>query len=389
MKTNFLIIAVCALTLSLTNASAQETKIRFFGQPEITNTTSSETNRFGGVSPLGKYIKKDTTYQSKTNFNNGNFVLFVTSQLSERISVLSEASFNNAGKTFNFEVQRLLLRYYVKDYFSIRVGKMFTPIGYWNNQFTLGLVLQPTIQRPSAIRPISEGGALQYRDTGIQFEGENISSARAFYRVMIGNGIGYFGSNDKPDNHVAVTGQIGAEPVDGLKIIGSAQFDRIEKGKSNPNGTIASLPNDGNLNLFVASVAYMNPEKKPELIAELLTQTSNFDNTGKTNSHSYYIYGGFKVTEKFTPYVLFNSTQAGKSTTEADPYFAPLPVKINQLNFGVRYKFNSNLVCKFEYEVNGTKTFYQDIKSGTVKLDDGFTSTTNTNKVRVQIAFAF
>jgi len=389
MKKIFLTIAACALMLSITDVFAQETKIRFFGQPEISQTSSNEKNYFGGVSPAGKYIKKDTTYHSKTNFNNGNFVLFVTSQLSERASVLSEVSFNNSGKTFNFEVQRLMLRYYVKDYFSIRFGKMFTPIGYWNNQFTLGLVLQPTIQRPSAIRPISEGGVLQYRDTGIQLEGDNISPARAFYRVMIGNGIGYYGSNDKGDNHIAVTGQLGAEPVDGLKISGSAMFDRIEKGKSNPNGSIAALPNNGNLNLFVASVAYMNPEKKPELIAELLTQTSKFDNIGSRSSHSYYIYGGYKVTDKITPYALLNYVQAGKSTTESDPYFAPLPVKGTQFNLGVRYKFSSNLICKFEYEVNSTKLFYQDITVGSVKLDDAFTNTTNTNKVRVQLAFAF
>ncbi|HZX74492.1 MAG TPA: hypothetical protein VFE57_08735, partial [Cyclobacteriaceae bacterium] len=349
----------------------------------------SEKNYFGGVTPTGKYIKKDTTYKSKTNFNNGNFVLFVTSQLNERTSVLSELSFNNTGKTFNFEVQRLLVRYYVKDYFSVRVGKMFTPIGYWNNQFTLGLVLQPTIQRPQAIRPVSEGGVLQYRDAGVQFEGDNITSARLFYRVMVGNGIGYYGSNDKSDKHVAATGQIGTEPVDGLKILASAMFDRIEKGKSNPNGSISSLPNNGNLNLLVASAAYMNPEKKVEFIGEFLHQTSNFDNLGKTSSHSWYVYGGYKITNKITPYALFNYTQAGKSTTEADPYFSPLPVKINQLNLGVRYKFNSNFICKLEYEINNSQYFYQNIMVGTTKLDDGFTNTAKSNKIRLQLAFAF
>src|SRR5690606_8144566 len=116
---------------------------------------------------------------------------------------LSEVSFNNAKNASTFEVQRLMMRYFVKDYFSIRIGKMFTPIGYWNNQFTLGLVLQPTIQRPMAIRPVSDGGVLQYRDAGVQLEGENISSARVFYKVLFGNGVGYFGSNDKRDNHIA------------------------------------------------------------------------------------------------------------------------------------------------------------------------------------------
>ncbi len=380
--------AFVAALFTLTQVSAQETKIRFFGQPEITSSSTTETNAFRGVDAFGQYIIKDTSF-SKTNFNSGSYVLFVTSQISERISVMSEVSFKNSGDEFNFEVQRLALRYYIKDYFSVRFGRMFTPIGYWNNQFTLGLVLQPTIQRPFAIRPVSDGGVLQYRDAGIQFEGENITSARLFYKVLIGNGVGYYGSNDKGDNHVATTVQVGAEPIEGLKVLASGQFDRIEKGKSNPNGSISSLPDNGNLQLIVASAAYMNPEKKVEFIAEYLSQKSKFDNAGTFNSHSYYVYAGYKITDRFTPYALYNSTQAGESEKEGDPYFSPIPVKINLVTLGLRYKFNSSFVAKLEYEMNNQKYFYQDIVMGATKLDDGFTNTTKTNSVRMQLAFVF
>lgn len=385
--------AIVAALFCTTLVSAQETKIRFFGQPEITNSKITETNEFIGVDGFGQYITKDTTY-SKSNFNTGNFVLFVTSQLSERTSVMSEVSFNNSKGEFDFEVQRLALKYYVKDYFSIRAGKMFTPIGYWNNQFTLGLVLQPTIQRPLAIRPVSAGGVLQFRDTGIQFEGENITPARFFYKVLLANGVGYYGSNDKGDNHIATTLQVGAEPIEGLKIIGSGMFDRIEEGRPNPNGSVTALPDNGSLSLLVGSVAYMNPEKKAEFIFEYLAQKSNFDNMDDTKSHSYYGYAGYKVTDKITPYVLYNSTQAGESKTIGDPYFSPIPVKIELLTLGVRYKFNSSFVAKLEYEMNDQKYFYQDITmpdgmGGTIKLDDGFTNTAKTNSVRVQLAFVF
>jgi hypothetical protein len=383
---NIMIGAVLACGAHL--ALAQETKIRFFGQPEITSSKITENSEFAGVNEYGQYIKKDTTY-SKANFNTGNYVLFVTSQLSERISVLSEVSFDNTKSKFDFEVQRLMMRYYVRDYFSLRAGKMFTPIGYWNNQFTLGLVLQPTIQRPLAIRPVSDGGVLQYRDDGVQFEGENISSLRLFYKVLFANGVGYYGSNDKGDNHVATTIQIGAEPVEGLKIIASGMFDRIEKGKSNPNGSIASLPDDGNLQLLVGSVAYMNPSSKFEFIGEFLTQQSAFNTAGTFNSHSYYAYAGYKLAEKVTPYALYNSTQAGESTTTGDPYFSPIPVKIQLLTLGLRYKLSSSFVGKVEYEINNQQYHYQDITMGGVKLDDGFTAQTKTNSLRVQLAFVF
>lgn len=390
MKTNLKFLTVVFLAASSFSALAQDTKIRFFGQPVLTQYSSSEKNKFDGVNGAGEYITSDTTYKAKSNLNTGNFVLFVTSQLSERLSVLGEVSFNNDKQTYNFEVQRLMARYYIKDYFSVRVGKMFTPIGYWNNQYTMGLVLQPTIERPFAIRPISDGGPLQYRDTGIQFEGENITKYRFSYKLLLGNGIGYYGSNDKKDGHLATSGQIGVEPIDGLKIMGSAMFDRIEKGKSNPNGSISSLPDNGNLQLIVASIAYMNPEKKPEFIAEYLSQTSKFDNLGDFKSHSYYVYGGYKITDKITPYALYNYTQAGNSTTEGDPYFAPIPVNVNQVTLGVRYKLSSNFVMKLEYETETTKTFYQDIViPGFGKTDDGFTNAVKNNKLRIQFAFAF
>ncbi|MEJ0031907.1 MAG: hypothetical protein WDO15_16700 [Bacteroidota bacterium] len=91
-----------------------------------------------------------------------------------------------------------------------------------------------------------------------------------------------------------MTGQVAAEPAEGLKIIASGMFDRVEKGKSNPNGTIAALPDNGNLHLLVGSIAYMNPEKKAEFIAEFLHQTTVFDNIGKRSSYSGYFYGGYK-----------------------------------------------------------------------------------------------
>jgi hypothetical protein len=388
MKGILKMIPIAAFLCSATLTFAQDTKIRFFGQPEIMSTRKTETNSFQGVDGTGHYIKKDTT-STKTNFNTGNYVLFVTSQLSERVSVLSEVSFNNTGNTFNFDVQRLFLRYYLKDYFSVRVGKMFTPIGYWNNQFTLGLVLQPTIQRPLAIRPASDGGVLQYRDMGVQFEGENITKARLFYKVLFGNGVGYFGSNDKQDNHLGTTVQVGAEPIEGLKISGSGMFDRIEKNKPNPNASIASLPEAGNFALLVASAAYMNPSKKGEFIAEYITQTSRFNQIGSYNSHSAYVYGGYKVTDKITPYVLYNHTQAGRSEKEGDPYFSPIPIKIELLTLGVRYKFASSFIAKVEYEFNNQKYYYQDITAGGFTLDKGFTNTTKSNSLRLQFAFVF
>ncbi len=84
MKAIFRIMTITAMACSVQLSFAQETKIRFFGQPEINSTKVTEKSSFLGVDETGHYVKKDTSY-SKTNFNSGNYVLFVTSQLSERV----------------------------------------------------------------------------------------------------------------------------------------------------------------------------------------------------------------------------------------------------------------------------------------------------------------
>jgi hypothetical protein len=413
MKKRVLQFITTALILTAQHSFAQETVIRFFGQPEMDFQTREVKNQFRTIDSnprfdslgnitnpnFGQYVSKDSTYDPRSNFNNGNFVLFVTSQINEKLSALGEVSFFNRGNTFSFEVQRLLFRYYVNDYLSVRAGKMFTPIGFWNNQYTLGLVLQPTIQRPFAIRTGSEGGVLQFRDAGLQFEGDNITSAKIFYRLMFANGNNNFGSNDKIDNKVAITGNLGIEPVEGLKVSVSGMFDSFRKGQPNPNRTVAALPSDGTSSLVAASVSHMNPDKKVEFISEVLYQTSKFNDTAinTRNSLGFYVYGGYKLTDKITPYAMFDYAQAGTGTSsikDTDPYYSPIPVRQQIITLGVRYKLANNFVVKLEYERFQAKSFYttdfayaQGIP--TLVSVRALTEEDLRNRVRVQFAFAF
>jgi hypothetical protein len=86
---------------------------------------------------------------------------------------------------------------------------------------------------------------------------------------------------------------------------------------------------------------------------------------------------------------LYNHTQAGRSEKEGDPYFSPIPIKIELLTLGVRYKFASSFIAKVEYEFNNQKYYYQDITAGGFTLDKGFTNTTKSNSLRLQFAFVF
>lgn len=77
MKKALSTIAACAYTLSMAAVPAPEAKIRFFSQPENNNA----------------YV-------------SGKSCFFITSQRGE---LISELSFNNSGKMFNFEVSACCL----------------------------------------------------------------------------------------------------------------------------------------------------------------------------------------------------------------------------------------------------------------------------------------
>ena len=49
---------------------------------------------------------------------------------------------------FNPEVERVIIRYDLNDYFKLSFGRYHTPINYWNTAFHHGQWLQTTISRP-------------------------------------------------------------------------------------------------------------------------------------------------------------------------------------------------------------------------------------------------
>src|SRR6478752_3894827 len=83
------------LVFGLSQANAQDTQIKFFGQPELEYKATSDQGTPSAwtpdpSNPTGVSLNETRQDTSATNFNTGKLVLFVTSQLGERFSVLSE-----------------------------------------------------------------------------------------------------------------------------------------------------------------------------------------------------------------------------------------------------------------------------------------------------------
>ena len=185
-------------------ASAQRTEIRGFGDV-------------------------NATYQNKKiSFGFDEQDLFITSQLTDRISFLGETVFKPDTMShtgFNVSIERFIIKYNYAGNNNLLLGKHHTPINYWNDTYHHGRVFYPTISRPL----LFDAGYIPLHTTGISLEGHDLGNIKFGYNLMVGNGLG---SPDVLDNDKSksVTALIYIKPVDRLRIGVSYYHDVISKG---------------------------------------------------------------------------------------------------------------------------------------------------------------
>jgi hypothetical protein len=112
---------------------------------------------------------------SKSGFQEGQFILHVTSALSPKVSYFGELSFTarpdgGLGSPpvtgFNMEVERSIIRYEQDDKFKLSFGRYHTPINFWNTAYHHGSWLHTSVARPAmaqfggAFLPVHFVGAL-------------------------------------------------------------------------------------------------------------------------------------------------------------------------------------------------------------------------------------
>ena len=109
---------------------------------------------------------------SAGNFAVGDVDLFLTSQLSNRTSVLGEVVFSeqNSGE-FETDVERLLLKYNPSDYLKMSFGRFHTATSYYNTVFHHGLWLQTAADRPLIVEFSDHGGLLPSQAIGASITG--------------------------------------------------------------------------------------------------------------------------------------------------------------------------------------------------------------------------
>jgi hypothetical protein len=123
-------------------------------------------------------------------FALGAFDLFISSQISEHFSMLSELNFEfGDDNELGVDLERMMLTYSLNDHFNLSFGRYHTGIGYYNTAFHHGTWFQTATGRPFLFFFEDDGGVLPVHNVGMSLTGTLPSGKLGLHYVAeIGNG---------------------------------------------------------------------------------------------------------------------------------------------------------------------------------------------------------
>jgi hypothetical protein len=286
-RNHFLLILFLTNLTVYVNGQKIETQFNGFGHLEFHLNYSDDANAYFAI---------------------GEHDFFVKSKLSKRISFLGEYVIRFNGKSatsFLPSIERSLLKFnYYKNH-NLIVGKIHTPVNYWNDSYHHGRLFFPTIDRPLAFSYI-----IPLHTLGLQIQGQNLGKWNFGYDLVIGNGIN---STDGANTGIdfSYTAAFHIKPFENFRFGMSHFYEKTKKHNpgthSGHSTTYQHFEGDDytgpmTLNLTSASLSYFG--NKLELLNEASYNRTYTDSLGAANNWSNFSYIGYRVTDNSIPYVV-------------------------------------------------------------------------------------
>ena len=152
-----------------------------------------------------------------SGFSIGEHDIFTRAQITPKISFLSEVvlgpqSGHDGHGAFAASIERARLQFQYAQKHSIIVGKMHTPVNYWNDVYHHGRLFFPTIDRPTSFSLV-----VPIHTLGVRLQGQNLGDLKFGYDLVAGNGLS---STDKKDNDLqkSLTAAVHIKPWDDSRI---------------------------------------------------------------------------------------------------------------------------------------------------------------------------
>jgi hypothetical protein len=311
-------------------------------------TTSYPSLKLSGFGDVN-YTASDRP-GTKSGFNEGQFILHISSALSQRVNYFAEVSLTartDAGTGappatgFNAEVERTIIRYDQSDHLKISFGRYHTPISYWNTEFHHGSWLQTTASRPEMVQfggsfiPVHFVGALA--EGAFAAHGLNVN-----YNAGIGNGRSSVLTRDGDwgdvNNNKAWLGTVFVKPdkLYGLQAGASIYRDKID---------VTGRPESHE---WIESAHLVWAKESPEFIAEFFNIKHQIAGTSVvTNSQAWYAQVAYRLpfASRWKPYYRYEAIH----TPNADAIFKGLNLSLSGSTAGVRFDISNFAAFKLEY----------------------------------------
>lgn len=151
--------ALCAGIAGAAGADALTPQISIHGFSDVTLGLTRDNP------PAGPAV-------NDASFALGQFDLYIVSRLSENLSFLGETVIEtDASGATVIDLERAFVKFAWSDAFAVSAGRTHTPLGWWNEAYHHGAMLQPTIARPLALRFEDDGGLLPVHAVGLELSG--------------------------------------------------------------------------------------------------------------------------------------------------------------------------------------------------------------------------
>lgn len=285
----------------------------------------------------------------------GEHDLFITSALTNKISFLSEmvvkpSSSASTGFAAGIERARLKFQYYKNH--SIIIGKMHTPVSYWNDVYHHGRVFFPTTDRPLSFSHFTPVHVM-----GLRLQGQNLGGLNFGYDVVLGNTTGT-GQLSGKAIRPSVTIAAHIKPNDQMRIgfgLFNEEYTNVDlSGHNHSHGTNMVAENLG-FNLVNFSFASFGD--KLQILNEFSMNITSTDSLGASENFSNYIYLGVPIKERFIPFIAFDYLSVGEKDL--------LNMEQARLKYivGYRHEFTPTLNLKAQAQYDETELKYLNTTS--------------------------
>jgi hypothetical protein len=292
-------------------------------------------------------------YGPTSTFEFGEFDMFATARLTDRVSAIAEILFSSSpDNSIGIDVERLILKYRQTDYFTASIGRIHTAIGYYNTAFNRGDYFQTAIGRPVMFEFDDQGGFLPMQDLGIVLNGQLPSGklgVNYVFEVTNGRDFGAFveptpNSSDR-NNSKAVNFGLSAKPeqVPGLIVGFSVRHDYLSDVLNQHVSEIIPVVYGVYTN---STYEWLN---EGMLVSHTLPGGAKFRTTGFYSQFS-------RKFGHYRPYFRYSYVNAPvNDPIYGNPTEIPVVGRINGPMVGLRYDFTRHSAFKLQYDREGAR----------------------------------